>query len=243
MIKKLFGFTLAEVLITLGIIGVVAAMTIPTLMTNIRARQYISKYKKALATLSNAARMSESQYGFDFSGINAYCNKDSATDNPENKRSLCALLNGTLQGATFYYGLDSLGNYEYERNFPLYSIDSYKTKVPIYQLSDGSLIVFSSVQSGFGSGLGGTCTRIIGKTPGIRDDGYGNGCYGFIDVNGTSLPNTETKCSNGKDKEDTINAGDCIVNPKDVGDIFTFTFYDGSATPYSSSSWAAYNSK
>ncbi len=31
--KKLFGFTLAEVLITLGIIGVVAAMTIPTLMT------------------------------------------------------------------------------------------------------------------------------------------------------------------------------------------------------------------
>ncbi len=31
------GFTLAEVLITLGIIGVVAAMTIPTLMTNIKA--------------------------------------------------------------------------------------------------------------------------------------------------------------------------------------------------------------
>ena len=29
------AFTLAEVLITLGIIGVVAAMTIPTLMTNI----------------------------------------------------------------------------------------------------------------------------------------------------------------------------------------------------------------
>ena len=30
--KVKFGFTLAEVLITLGIIGVVAAMTIPTLM-------------------------------------------------------------------------------------------------------------------------------------------------------------------------------------------------------------------
>ena len=29
---KRFGFTLAEVLITLGIIGVVAAMTIPTLI-------------------------------------------------------------------------------------------------------------------------------------------------------------------------------------------------------------------
>ena len=30
MTTKRFGFTLAEVLITLGIIGVVAAMTIPT---------------------------------------------------------------------------------------------------------------------------------------------------------------------------------------------------------------------
>lgn len=29
-----FGFTLAEVLITLGIIGIVAAMTIPTLLQN-----------------------------------------------------------------------------------------------------------------------------------------------------------------------------------------------------------------
>lgn len=32
-IKVNFGFTLAEVLITLGIIGVVAALTIPNLMT------------------------------------------------------------------------------------------------------------------------------------------------------------------------------------------------------------------
>ena len=32
VMTKRFGFTLAEVLITLGIIGVVAAMTIPTLI-------------------------------------------------------------------------------------------------------------------------------------------------------------------------------------------------------------------
>ena len=30
---KFFGFTLAEILITLGIIGIVAAMTIPALIT------------------------------------------------------------------------------------------------------------------------------------------------------------------------------------------------------------------
>lgn len=40
------AFTLAEVLITLGIIGVVAAMTIPTLIANARSQQYRSKFKK-----------------------------------------------------------------------------------------------------------------------------------------------------------------------------------------------------
>lgn len=35
---KMSAFTLAEVLITLGIIGIVAAMTIPTLITNHQKR-------------------------------------------------------------------------------------------------------------------------------------------------------------------------------------------------------------
>lgn len=40
------AFTLAEVLITLGIIGVVAALTIPTLMSNHRANVTMQKLKK-----------------------------------------------------------------------------------------------------------------------------------------------------------------------------------------------------
>lgn len=41
---KYRAFTLAEVLITLGIIGVVAAMTIPTLMAKIQENTYKSQY-------------------------------------------------------------------------------------------------------------------------------------------------------------------------------------------------------
>lgn len=41
-----FGFTLAEVLITLGIIGVVAAITIPNLMENVRNRDLQVQLKK-----------------------------------------------------------------------------------------------------------------------------------------------------------------------------------------------------
>ena len=46
------GFTLAEVLITLGIIGVVAAMTMPTLLNSTNGAQYRTAYKKALSVLS-----------------------------------------------------------------------------------------------------------------------------------------------------------------------------------------------
>ena len=50
------GFTLAEVLITLGIIGVVAAMTIPTLNNHLRGKKLESQFKKTYSELNQAAR-------------------------------------------------------------------------------------------------------------------------------------------------------------------------------------------
>lgn len=47
------GFTLAEVLITLGIIGVVAAITLPTLIQNHQKQVYVNGLKKALSTTEN----------------------------------------------------------------------------------------------------------------------------------------------------------------------------------------------
>ena len=51
--KKL-GFTLAEVLITLVIIGVIAAMTVPTLMNNTNAQEFRSALKKAISGVNQA---------------------------------------------------------------------------------------------------------------------------------------------------------------------------------------------
>ena len=53
MIKRT-GFTLAEVLVTLLIIGVVAALTIPTLLGATNDNQLKTAYKKAFSSLSNA---------------------------------------------------------------------------------------------------------------------------------------------------------------------------------------------
>ena len=62
--NKMFrGFTLAEVLITLGIIGVVAAMTIPTLITNVQKQRTATQLKKAFAEVSVAVRLAEGEYG------------------------------------------------------------------------------------------------------------------------------------------------------------------------------------
>ncbi|MCR4881467.1 MAG: type II secretion system GspH family protein [bacterium] len=51
------GFTLAEVLTTLMVIGVVAAMTIPTLMNSTSDQQYKVAYKKALSVLSQGIQL------------------------------------------------------------------------------------------------------------------------------------------------------------------------------------------
>ena len=51
-LKCFRGFTLAEVLITLVIIGVIAAMTIPTLMNKTNKQEYVVGLKKAYSTLA-----------------------------------------------------------------------------------------------------------------------------------------------------------------------------------------------
>lgn len=49
------GFTLAEVLVTLGIIGVVSAMTIPTLMQNHQKKVYVTELHKVYNEFQQAA--------------------------------------------------------------------------------------------------------------------------------------------------------------------------------------------
>lgn len=61
--KKTVAFTLAEVLITLGIIGIVAAITIPGLVANYQKTQHVSRLKKAYAEFNAALRQMTSDYG------------------------------------------------------------------------------------------------------------------------------------------------------------------------------------
>lgn len=58
------AFTLAEVLITLGIIGVVAAITIPTIVNHYKEKVTITKLKKLNSTFQNAFNlMRQEEFG------------------------------------------------------------------------------------------------------------------------------------------------------------------------------------
>ena len=53
--KRRVAFTLAEVLVTLGIIGVVSAMTVPTLMQNHQRKVYVTQLHKVYNEMQQAA--------------------------------------------------------------------------------------------------------------------------------------------------------------------------------------------
>ena len=57
------AFTLAEVLITLGIIGIVAALTIPAVITNIRHKELQTGLKEAYSSISQALKLYHAENG------------------------------------------------------------------------------------------------------------------------------------------------------------------------------------
>ena len=215
MTTKRFGFTLAEVLITLGIIGVVAAMTIPTLISNTNSAKFKSQYKKTLSTLNQAALMGTAQYDLDYASVTTACTANGGTEKPD-------VINGTLSGATYY---QTAAGMKIPGSTTAYSISSNltnvaKTSMVAYQLADGSVIAFDKTLA--------SCTL----APGDPITGLAAKCRGFIDVNGPTLPNKEVRCSTGSAAV-ASSVGNCIVrnNAADMGDIFPVVFHDGTVEP------------
>ena len=178
------GFTLAEVLITLGIIGVVAAMTIPTLIANTNSTRFMAQFKKSYSTLNQALRRGLSDHGLDFGALNSACSENPTSDAPDPHGTVCGLFNTTLSASTF---LD-----EFSKLAPDYNPVAGKENIAWtkdgtswigYMLADGSVFFFSQHK--------GTCSE-------------SDPCPAFIDVNGAKGPNklvNGVEESNNNDKE------------------------------------------
>ena len=238
---KKSGFTLAEVLITLGIIGVVAAMTIPNLIANTNGAKFRSQFKKSISTLNQAGLMSQAQYDFDYAGTSTACGTKPAEDHPESTMTMCAILNGTLTGQTYVGTVAALKRnangstvaYELKRNL---TIDTGYKAFHAYTLADGSIVAFNAgagaCELPIGTQLTGT---VIGRAATANAAGLLN-CTGFIDVNGVTLPNKEVACGTGATNTATKNVQTpCTVknDANHMTDVFPIVFHDATVEPAS----------
>ncbi len=159
------AFTLAEVLITLGIIGVVAAMTLPTLIANKNKQDTVVKVKKIYSTLAQAHLRAIEEYG-DFAywddgfeiGAEAYFNK-----------YYKPYLNTIKICNDVYCGYDTSSPWETANGetwtYSVYVNGSYRAPCV---LSDGTIAVFS-VKAG--------------------PEGVSRNNFIYFDINGNAKPN------------------------------------------------------
>jgi len=235
MTQKRFGFTLAEVLITLGIIGVVAAMTIPTLIANTNGAKFRSQFKKTLSTLNQAGLMAQAQYDFDYAGTTEKCKTSAtaiATEHPDSIMSFCAILNGTLTGQTAYAKVSNIKRNANgsEVSYTLvksYTIPAAYTNYVAYTLADGSIVAFNSSAASCELAIGTQLTSSV-LTSGLKD------CLGFIDVNGATLPNKEVSCTTTNSATQKVDTPCAVKNDANhMTDVFPIVFHDSTVEPAS----------
>lgn len=103
MEKKNKAFTLAEVLITLVVIGVVASLTIPTLTSNHQDKALKTQRKKAISSLSNGFRLLMAEDGVTtIENTKMYsCGNDKACLANEIKRTFNVAFDNTFDNNIF----------------------------------------------------------------------------------------------------------------------------------------------
>ncbi len=222
MTKK-FGFTLAEVLITLGIIGVVAAMTMPTLMNQTNGLQYKTAYKKALSAISQAVVLN---VALDEWNLADATDTDAKTkdDNGNNVLSIWAMLNNRMNvnSSIAARDYDIKGGEVTEDN----TSGAIGTNANNYSLffNDGIMFEFPKAAK--------ECT-LDSTRNGSREALVTNKCIGFIDVNGKSNPNRVVSCEGDSDP--------CqVTKPTDV---YPVIFFDQTILPNSDAARAVLYAK
>ena len=140
--NKRFAFTLAEVLVTLGIIGVVSAMTIPSLTQSWQKQAYVTQLKKTYSLITQAAALAIQEEGVTNLDESKYTGSEGAKNFFKKYFKIvndCGTSN-TPCLASKYRHIDgsqaSLGGF---------------STITVFTIADGAAIrVFSALSSGFG---------------------------------------------------------------------------------------------
>lgn len=226
MTKRFSAFTLAEVLITLGIIGVVAAMTMPTLMNQTNGAQYKAAYKKALSAMGQAITLNVALDDVNFSDIGADSVAGSVAQN-SNKDTLASVLNSRMN----IVKAATAAQNGYPTTFPDVKPQTCTTTDGTETCTDGTAIGPDSFLF-FNDGIMFAFKTTAAKNC-VKDDASGtadNICYGVIDVNGVKGPNKVVACDTG-----TTGQTCKVSNPTD---IYPVEFYNQTVLPASAAAKA-----
>ena len=168
------GFTLAEVLITLVIIGVIAALAISPLVNTYVESSTVAKVKKGLSILGQAKKLAEVQNGsiegWDFDGSDTTA---SAAQFWSYLKPHISLAKDCGSGTDCYQS-DGIYHLDGQRHSVNQNLD---TRFYKFILSDGSVMYFRIA-------YGGKCSSSEGNV-----DSKACALF-FYDVNGTKAPNT-----------------------------------------------------
>ena len=201
------AFTLAEVLITLGIIGVVAAMTMPTLLNSTQGAQYRTAYKKALSVLSQAVVLNVALDDYDLSQASA---TDAATATDGTSASLYNLFNNRMNVARVCGPAGAAnGTCSASDKWSVGHAKFGEATNYTFFFNDGIALTFKTND--------GDCT--LGNATGVAE----KKCLGAIDVNSKKNPNKIVACDNGT-SGDTCK----VTNPTD---IYPVALYDQTIVP------------
>ena len=168
--KNTKGFTLAEVLITLGIIAIVAAMTMPSLINNYREKQFETAFKRTNSQILQALNYTvQQEYGIgDFKEFKTFiCGGLEQFDPDKDKQNECLSkidnemisFNQILNQNLGVVGQETITKNSYKHknyggttfdyvNFCSFSADKSPSKCEIYYLKDGSAIFGLSYNEG-----------------------------------------------------------------------------------------------
>ena len=243
------GFTLAEVLITLAIIGVVAAISIPSVISNSQQQEFKTGLRKAVSVLNSAITMNmaiDGESPYDNANLYGYLMKHMAimeTVYVPNKYSVAA-------GGTGPAG-DSQTNTH--PNYAFYTTDGMRfefnhygksqTKFKLYENNKVYACTGATTYSGDGkwNNWDGTPQEGIKSCGGCGSYGLNNNpdgttkppCYIIVDVNGDRKPspsNVDCKGSNPCAKDNKYKFSDPLGLK--LTDIFSIIITDKQAIPY-----------
>ena len=228
---KRFGFTLAEVLITLGIIGVVAAMTMPTLMNQTNGAQYKAAYKKALSAIAQAVTLNVALDDYNFADVEA------GLGNGETDKTVYRMLNQRMNVntpkvvAAGDYILSATGG------------TANKTMKEAVAANWEEIRFNDGISFFYNPAAAASCKD--GKKT-VDDAEVSAKCYGVIDVNGQKAPNKYISCDDAganimdeataDDRSDDDKAKACTI--KSPTDIYPVFFYDQTVVPASAAAKA-----